>query len=289
MDYFKVDALGRSDLRAIVNNVEEWYWRKVGILPPVQQTKDMVFGSALDFFLCNGKGPDPIPENTVMVPDDVLASNGARSTKAYREWLAELPAGTPTLTTREAEKLRAESEEQMQAFIQCEAQLRAHSEAAALMFDEDALHQHAMVIPDPETGEALKTMPDIVIPGVGIVDLKTSCEVGTSSFLRHCDRFWYDAQAAIGQYAWSYENDEILPVYFVVVRNKPPYDCVVYKAGDWMTGDGWDRVRFGIEKYQRCMERGEWRNESHGQVIEINEPPRWWSYRNELQIESEVE
>ncbi len=289
MDYFKVDALSRSDLKGIVNNVEEWYGRKCGTIPPVQQTKDMAFGSALDFYLCNGKGPEAIPENTVIVPYDVLASNGARSTKAYREWLAELPPGTPTLTAREAAKLLAESDEQLSALMQCEAQLRAHSEAAALMFDEDAQHQVAIVWPDPETGEALKTLPDIVIPGVGIVDLKTSGDVSTGAFLQSCNRFWYDCQAAMGQAAWASERDEILPVYFVVVRNKPPYDVVVYKAGEWMLSDGWDRVRYGIQKYQRCMERGEWRNDSHGQVIEINEPPRWWSYRNELELESEVE
>ena len=288
MDYFTVDALSRSDLKGIVNNVEEWYGRKVGTIPPIQQTKDMAFGSALDFYLCNGKGPDPIPKDTVMVPDEVLASNGARSTKAYKEWLAELPPGTPTLTTREAQKLLAESDEQLSALMACEAQIRAHSEAAALMFDETAVHQVSIVFPDPETGEALKTLPDIVIPHVGIVDLKTSCEIETGAFLRHCNKFWYDCQAAMGQYAWNYEHDEILPVYFVVVRNKPPYDCVVYKAGEWMLGDGWDRVRYGVEKYQRCVERGEWRNDSHGQVIEINEPPRWWSYRNELELESEV-
>lgn len=286
-DYFAVDALSRSDLKGIVNNVEEWYGRKVGTLPPIQQTKDMAFGSALDFYLCNGKGPDPLPKGAVMVPDEVLAKNKARSTDAYRDWLKTLPPGTPTVTSKEAEKLLAESDEQIAAFMACEEQLRSHSEAAELMFDQTALHQHVLRFTCPETGAELRSLPDIIIPGEAIVDLKTMADVSPMSFLRSCDRFWYDCQAAMAQFGWCDTCGDSVPVYFVCVRNAPPYDVAVYRAGESIMSAGWDRTQAAIRKYQRCSASGNWRNDTHNVVIDL-EAPTSWQYRDVFTYESEV-
>lgn len=284
-EYFAHPALSRSDLLGILNNVELWRARKDGRIPWPGPTPSMVFGSALDMFLAGGKGPDPLPSDAVVIPAELLAKNGAKSTAAAKEFIAAHP-GKQCLTPQEAERLRGEAEQQLQALMACEAQIRAHTMARRLLLDGAMYRQHAMFWVDSQAVLELKTLPDIVKLGSAVVDLKTSDDTSPRAFMAASRRYGYDIQAWMGREGWYQTYGDVLRFCFVVVRNKPPYDVEVYEATDAFFEAGEMRARKAMDRFQACRKSGKWRSPMHGKVYEL-EPPAWWLRDDEYEIETE--
>lgn len=273
-EYFAHPALSRSDLLGILNNVEMWRAQKDGVIPRPGPTPSMVFGSALDFYLAGGKGPDPLPENAVVIPSDLLAKNGAKSTSAAKKFIAAHP-DKQCLTPQEAERLRGEADAQLEALAACEAQIMAHAMARRLLLDGDPVRQAALYWDDLETGQELKSLPDAVQPGTAIVDLKTADDTSHRAFLAAARRYGYDMQAAMGIDGWMACHEEHLPFVFVVVRNVAPHDVVVYGATSKFVECGRMRVAKAIRKFADCELSGVWREPDHGSMRMIK-TPAWW-------------
>lgn len=266
--YFDSDALGRSDLRGIYMSPETWYGQRIGTVARPKPSPSMVFGSALDFYLCNGKGPDPIPDGVMVIPFD------SRRSKAAKEMIAANP-DVECITETEAEKLAGESYQQTMALMKCEQQIRDCPKAAALLYGAGCVHQQDYYWIDPDTGIELKSLPDVIKEGAAIVDLKTSADTTEYEFLRKVDRYWYDCQAHMMQAAHEAVTGDVLPVVFVVVRNTEPYDVELVAAPPWMLDTGRAKMRAAIARYQECESSGVWRSKTHNRII-TPEQPRWW-------------
>lgn len=281
--YFANPALSRSDLRMIATNPAKWWKQRQGLLPRDPPSKEMIFGSALDKLLCDGKGPDPLPENWVLITDEVLAKNGSRAGNAYREWVSQFAgANVVLLTQRDVDRLQADSVEQRKALECCVESVLGHKKAREYMFHQHAIRQRAMWT------DETKSLPDLIVPSHVVVDLKTSNDVEESHHLRSIRKYWYDLQAFMAQYHWCIECDEVLPVVHVVVRNCEPYDCAVYELGESIIDAGRKRYFQTLAQYYEMKESGIYQRQGHGQVITL-EAPRYWQYESEYQLEPESE
>lgn len=114
---------------------------------------------------------------------------------------------------------------------------------------------------DPATGIKLKCRPDCRTDlgelGV-IVDLKTTRNAETESFMRSCIDYGYDLQAAM--YKQGVERIEGKPhrFVFIAVEKEPPYACNVLEADELMIRKGDDDLRKYLETLAECHRTDNW-------------------------------
>ena len=265
-DYFALPALGRSDLKDIYNEPKLYDMRKRGLAKPRTQTEAMAFGSALDVWLCDGKGPDPL-DGYIVLPFDSFRTKAAKQAKqdaieaGYTEAMIVTEGG--------AERLRCESEGQIKRLEVCANSIADNSKANPLLLgyqDAGPLTQETLTWTDG-SGVAVKSLPDRVVPGEAIVDLKCLAETSEQQFLKKSRNFWYPTQAYMMQKGWLEKTGEELPVLFVVVRNVEPFDVEVYQASPGYIQHGQAMFNAAIERYQECKKTGVWESPTSGEIV----------------------
>lgn len=274
--YFDLPALGRSDLKDIYNEPKLYNMRKLGLAKPRKQTEAMAFGSALDAWLCDGKGPDPL-DGYFVVPHDSFRTKAAKQRKQDAIEAGYRPEFI--ITEGGAEKLRCESESQIKRLEACANSIASSPAANKLLLgcqDRKPQTQAILSWVDEESGVAVKSMPDRLIPGLAIPDLKCSAETNLQHFLKQSRNFWYPTQAYMMQRGWQEQAGEILPVSFVVVRSVEPFDVEVYQASTSFLNHGQNMFRLAIRRFQECTESGIWESPTSGQVVEA-EAPKYWA------------
>lgn len=270
-DYHEKPAIGRSGLRSCWNDAELFRKRILGEIPWPPLTPAMAFGSALDFYLTDGT-IDPLDGYMIGEWKDWR-------TKAAKEWRQALvDEGVPLdkiLSQTAKTQLLAESEKQMAALMACEKQIRNTFIANEYIFGnaDNSMTQYELYA--EIDGVDVKSMPDRVIPGVAIVDLKTSNEVDLRHFQQSSHAYWYDVQASLCQMMWEQEANELLPVIFVVVKNQEPHSVEVYEAGDSFIEHGAHRFVDAMEWYKQCLEKDTWVSRTHNKQVTL-EAPKWW-------------
>ena len=276
-NYFQIQALSRSDLREIDESTPLYKKRLDGLAPPRVQTPDMAFGSALDAILCGGKGPDPL-DGYYVVPFDDFRTKAA---KAARETaINEFGYDRDHVITYAMEKrLMADGENEIKRLNACVEIVKSTPRVASLLLGMEKHKpevQRVLQWNDDRTGEPCKSMPDRLIPGVAIPDLKCSAETSLWHFLIQAKKFWYTTQAYMAQEGWRQETGEILPVQFVVVHNQGE-SAEIYVASDEFIEHGRKRFERAVDHYRRCRDSGQWVSRTHNQLV-LATPPKSWSY-----------
>ena len=276
-DYFDLAALGRSSLKDIYNEPKLYDMRQRGVARPRRQTESMAFGSALDAWLCDGKGADPLDKYFVL-PFDSMRTKASKEARQ-----AAIDGGfDPDLVVTEAQaaRLTAESEQQVKRLEACAKSIADNPVANPLLLgyqDQGPLTQEVLTWTDEESGVAVKSMPDRIIPGVMIPDLKCSVETSEHHFLKQSRSFWYHVQAYMMQEGWRQKTGELLPVSFVVVRSIEPFNTEVYQASEQFIEYGRLMFRAAIKRYIQCRDSGVWESPTNGEIV-LADPPRSWSY-----------
>jgi hypothetical protein len=283
IDYHDSHHLSRSDLRAIHRDIAEWHARLEGLLPPIETTPAMQWGIDLDRFICHEILPPIMPPGVTEIPAAVLAKNGARSGNKWKEYAAE-NAGQRLMTAREIATYSDAMGGRIRDIQACVAEIRGHAKADHLLFHPRANYQ--MELYWEETGLALKAMPDLVIDGLAIVDLKTSSDVSAEHFLSQSRRYWYDVQAYLCQRGYYKKTGNLLPVVFVVVLSRAPWTVEVYEVSEGIIEHGYQRYCAARNVYDRAINSGSYRSPTHGTVVKL-EPPRFWRYVNEYDFSME--
>lgn len=157
----------------------------------------------------------------VTVPKDLLASNGARSTKAAKEWMDDARLrGQVVVTDAEFEQVNAMAES-----------ILAHPTGRVLL-EQEGLPEASVFAVDPETGVPVRCRFDFLGQGPGrrvAVDLKTDHgEATPGEFARtvykhgyHIQQPWYEDVAATAGVLFD-------TFAFVVVEKDPPHLTAVF-------------------------------------------------------------
>lgn len=198
----------------------------------------------------------------VEIPESLLASNGAASTKAAKDFIAEARlAGQVPLKASEIEPINAAIEA-----------VRSHPIAGPLFAGGGKPEQSAFAV-DPATGMWLRARFDWITPSNILVDLKTAVDGEPVKFERDGRKLGYDVQQEFYKYAYELATGEKPRGFiFVTVHKDAPHLVDVHEPPDWAEL-GASKMRRAIDSYKRCLDTGEW--PGRAPIINRIHAPKW--------------
>ncbi len=211
--------------------------------------------------------------DVVEIPADVLATNGATSTKAAKEFIAQVRAeGKVPLKAEVVAEINAMSEAVL-----------AHPLARALL-ERPGQSETSLFAPDPETGVWLRAridrLPDQGHGRTVAVDLKTGRSADPAEFNRSAAEYGYDVQSEWYQAVLRrVRGDDDTAFVFIVVESAPPHLVSVIELTGTFPQIGRDRMRRAIDTFHHCRETGEW--PGYDPVVHYVEPPRYYEIQHE--------
>jgi hypothetical protein len=268
-EYHAHPALSSTEARLIITETPADYRWKKDNPPLVAPSKKFDVGSAVHSKVL-GTGYE-----AVEIPADLLASNGAVSTTAAKEFIAE---------TRAAGKIPLKAAEFEPITAQAEAVL-AHPGARQL-FAQPADAEVSVFATDPETGIEVRGRFDFLpsesteyAPSRVAVDLKTARDASPNGFTKSIASYYYDVQRAWYLDALRWVTGEEAEMVFVAVRKEPPYLVGVYQLPTIWRQMGEEKARQARRIYAECVESGEW--PGYSDEVQLLSPPNWVIYEHE--------
>ena len=215
----------------------------------------------------------------VEIPEDLLADNGAASTKAAKKFIADVRAdgGIP---------MRAKDLEAPRAV----AQAVLDDPVAGPLFKQGRPEQ-SIYGQDESTGVWMRGRLDWVTELDGatcLVDLKTTAgDASAAEFTREAAKLEYAVQREFYRQIWQTITGEIDPRFIhVVVSKKPPYLVNVVEMDFEYELIGQAKVRRALDTYKQCLETGEW--PGYEPTIKTIGPPAYYAAQEEDLDEMEV-
>lgn len=262
--YFAHDSLSSTGARAILDSPARFaYQQKVPRAPKAE----FDLGSAVHSKLL-GTGYE-----IVTVPDEYLASNGALSTKAAKQFVDE---------ARAEGRIPVKSATALEVDLIAESVL-AHPTARALL-QQAGIREASVFATDPETGVRVRArfdlLPDMLNGRRVAVDLKSGRDASPEGFTRAVADYGYDVQDVwyMDALRWAEGGDEAAMV-FVVVETEPPYLTAVHQLPTVWLEMGREKARRARQVYAECVESGVW--PGYGDEVHLLSPPQWLIFQHE--------
>lgn len=265
--YHSHSALSSTEARLILDSPAKYRWHK-DHPPLVKPSKQFDIGSAVHSKVL-GTGYE-----AVVIPDELLASNGAISTKAAKEFVEDARA-------RELIPLKAS---EFQPIADAAEAVLAHPAARAL-FDQPGAGEVSVFSTAPEGVDVrarfdyLPTEFTLGAPSRVAVDLKTARNASPEAFTKAIAEHGYDVQRAWYVDALKWATGEDAELVFVAVEKEPPYLVAVHQLPTVWTEMGREKAAHGRRTYQQCVESGKW--PGYGDDVHLLSPPTWLIYQHE--------
>lgn len=277
-EYHDSPGISNSMVKVARKNMELFKGRFVDKTIPNKTTKPMEFGDACHkMVLGDGK--------ITVIPPDVLAKNGAKSTNAYKAF-ALAHAGESLITEKEDRQLQA-----------MKAVLLSVPLVAQWLNDAKAHREYAICWTDPETGLILRCKPDILTASF-IPDLKTAASCDHEAFAKQALSLGYHRQAAFYPMGVKALTGKQLPFVFIVQEKDPPYTVELINLSDTFLARGLREIRETLAKIEEAdiylkskdprVRARAYRSRTWGDITTVDEP-RWAKYRDEYNPEQETE
>ena len=209
-----------------------------------------------------GKGDD-----FAVCPEELLASNGAMSTKAAKEWAEDMRArGITPIKAEEAAAVAAMTEAAREHLALCGLTLDpAHSEVAAFGKVE-GVWCRALIDNAPDGADWL-------------LDLKTTTDASPEACIRAVTAYGYDVQAAHYLETWNAATGEDRRFLFLFVEKEAPHGCSLVELysdpadpADWML-DARSKTAEARRIWSDCKRTGNWPKYPAG--IAVIGAPAW--------------
>lgn len=238
-----------------------------GSIEPEPPTKAMITGTLSHIFVLE---PERLKTDVRLIPDSVLAKNGARSTNAYRDFAAE-----------NAGKLLVKADELQlaQAIVRS---VRSDEMVKKFGLLDGGHVEQSLVWQDEETGLMCKCRPDYSCPRV-IVDLKTTTDTRPEAFSRTAAKMGYHFQDAFYRMGRKAVAGKAGGFVFIVVSTKPPFSVACHELDAEFRRIGEEQVRKTLNALRDCMETDDWRD-PHAKQINAISPPIWLANSNRWEI-----
>lgn len=206
-----------------------------------------------------------------MIPEEILSSNGAATTKAAKAFVDQAHADG-------AVPLKPDEYQQVHDMA---AAVRANPWAASLL--ATGVPERSLWWQDPATGAWLRARPDWTTTGADgrpiLVDYKTSTSANPDDFRSSAAKYGYHQQAPFYLDGMSALGVPDCGFVFIVQDKTPPYlVSVVELTADAMLA-GRDLNRLAIEIYAECMATDTW--PAFGDGIHLIDLPKWAYYQAE--------
>ena len=214
------------------------------IMKPKQPTSPMIVGTVLHGVLLEGKKAEDFYQ---VYPESVLSKNGAASTKAAKEFAANLPAGVKALKEKEAEGLDYAIKAVRHSLI-----ADVIEQATGL---ERAFYADLYGLP-------CRCKPDIYCDmgdRVTVWDLKF-CDPSPGHFNRWAGNFYYDLQDSHYSAILSQHFGKPVDFKFFAFEPEFPYKHNFYWYEPREREIAADFHRTKIAELRKCMATGNWKD-----------------------------
>lgn len=203
----------------------------------------------------------------VAYPEDLLASNGAASTKAAKGWAQEQrDNGFVPMKSVEVNVINKITE--------------------AVLADTDARkvleqpHRETSIFSTSPEGVPVRARFDIY-GNTDAADLKTTTDASARGFNKHVLEYGYFVQEAWYRDVHLFETGEELDTFkFLAVETSGPYQVAVHELDDSYRDIGRKLAREARDVYQRCIDTGTW----PGIDGDTLSPPNWLIYEHEEEV-----
>lgn len=219
-------SLSSTLAREIINHSPLHAWTKHPRLNPMLEPvekKTFDIGRAAHR-LTLGAGGD-----YVAIPPDILASNGAASTKAAKEWIADARADGMT-------PLKAEEVDLIGRIADS-----VRGKLADMGMEIDPARSEATVLAEIDGCPVRARIDNAPVGKPYLLDLKTTTDASPDGCVRAVAGYGYDVQAAHYLSAWEAATGERRRMRFVMVEKEPPFEVGVVELyaetgadADWM-------------------------------------------------------
>jgi hypothetical protein len=189
-----------------------------------------------------------------VIPADILASNGATSTKAAKEFLEE---------ARAAGKVPLKAE--VVARVDAAAEAVLGNATARRYLELDGAPEVSLFATDPETGVPMRGRIDYLphrsdgrrtFP----IDLKSTTNASTDKIRRHVGDYHYDVQAAMYRRLIELaRGDATGPMIQIYVEVDPPHGVNVVQLAheEWVKG-GNAKLDHILRRHAECVAANHW-------------------------------
>ncbi|MEV4777489.1 PD-(D/E)XK nuclease-like domain-containing protein [Microbacterium sp. LWH12-1.2] len=203
----------------------------------------------------------------VAYPEDLLASNGAASTKLAKDWAQEQrDNGFVPMKSVEVNVINKITEAVL-----------ANTDARKVL---EQPHRETSIFSTSPEGVPVRARFDIYGNTAG-ADLKTTADASPRGFNHHVVEFGYFVQHAWYDDVHFFETGERLDSFsFIAVQTTGPYHVAVYPLDVMYLEIGRKLAREARDVYQRCVETNTW----PGIEGELLAPPNWLVYEHEEQV-----
>lgn len=201
-----------------------------------------------------------------VIPDEILAANGAVSTKAAKEFIGEArAAGLVPIKSAVADEVNAMAESVL-----------AHP-TASLLLAQAGSPEASVFATDPDTEVEMRARFDFLATGGRTpvaVDLKTAADASPAGFAKAAASHGYHVQR--GHYLDTYQfagGDPLEGFAFVVVETTAPYLVAVYRLNTEWEDIGLAQAREARTTYRQCLDTNTW--PGYGDDIQSLMAPFW--------------
>ncbi|TYO91457.1 PD-(D/E)XK nuclease-like domain-containing protein [Oceanicella actignis] len=212
----------------------------------------------------------------VVIPDDLLAANGAASTKAAKEFIADVRArGLTPLKSAEAELIERMAMIAEQALVENRIRLDPLRSELTALARVDGVWCRAMVDNAPED------------PDEPLYDFKTTTNASPDACMRAVMAYGYDMQAAHYLATWKAATGEERGFRFIFQEKEPPHGVCVIELGGLTMEMAERKMRRARQVWAECLESGSWPCYPPG--VHRVELPEWmaekWLEREAAELE----
>lgn len=189
-----------------------------------------------------GKG-----EDWVEIPDDLLAANGAASTKGAKEFIEDARSRDLTpIKASEAEAVRMMAEKVRGRLGSMGIALQSNRSEMSALAEIDGVWCRCLVDNAPSD------------PRIPLYDLKTTTDANPEKIARAVMDYGYDVQAQHYREVWKAATGEDRAFRFIFVEKEPPHEiCVVeLTSGDLMMAER--RISRAREIFRDCLATNDW-------------------------------
>lgn len=274
--YHSLPELSSTEARMLLKEGGPAIYRYAKDHPPlIAASKKFDIGSAVHAKVL-GAGLD-----VAVIPDELLASNGAISTKAAKEFVEDARAqGLIPLKATDFEPINGAAEAVL-----------AH-EAAKQLFGQPSDPEVSVFATDPVTDVAVRGRFDFLptkwrlgAPSRVAVDLKTTRDASRKGFAKSIADYGYDVQRAWYLDALKWITGEDAEMVFVAVEKEPPYLVAVHQLPTIWVEMGATKARVARRRYAECVASGKW--PGYGDEVLLASPPNYLIYQFEEEYGNE--
>lgn len=196
-----------------------------------------------------------------VIPEELLASNGAASTKAAKEFIAEArSSGLTPIKAAEAEIVRAMAMKAHDRLDQLKVWLDTDRSEMAAFAEIDGTMCRCMVDNAPENARE------------PLYDFKTTADANPQALERAIMNYGYDVQAAHYLDVWKAATGEDRRFRFIFQEKEPPYEVAVIELGQDSLSMARKKIARARTIWRECISSDHWPGYPTGvHIVELPE------------------